>query len=69
MRDKGLNALLFKPRNMHEFTQRTDSLITKTDRQPFRKLFNGLTILELPGELVIEHGYTGVFVQIRNHDG
>ncbi|KAG0046277.1 hypothetical protein BGZ83_008535 [Gryganskiella cystojenkinii] len=68
--NSGLQSMKFKPKSMHEFTQQTDSLITKTDRQPFRRLFKGsFTILELPGELVIDEEYSGVYVQIRNHDG
>ncbi|KAF9985380.1 hypothetical protein BGZ75_003052 [Mortierella antarctica] len=52
-----------------EFTQHTDSQVMKADRKPFRNLFKGFTILELPGELVVEDDFQGVFLQIRNYEG
>ncbi|KAG9320056.1 hypothetical protein KVV02_007289 [Mortierella alpina] len=63
------DAILFKPRNVQEFTQHTDSQVMKADRKPFRNLFKGFTILELPGELVVEDDFQGVFLQIRNYEG
>ncbi|KAF9960317.1 hypothetical protein BGZ70_008640 [Mortierella alpina] len=63
------DAILFKPRNVQEFTQHTDSQVMKADRKPFRNLFKGFTILELPGELVVEDDFQGVFLQIRNIEG
>ncbi|KAI1319159.1 hypothetical protein EDD11_004802 [Mortierella claussenii] len=64
------NALYFKPRNVQEFMECTDSNVTKADRKPFRKLFKkGFTIMELPGDLIIEEEFQNVFVQIRNCEG
>ncbi|KAG0197910.1 hypothetical protein BGX28_008590 [Mortierella sp. GBA30] len=63
------DSILFKPRNVQEFTEHTDSLVMKADRKPFRNLFKGFTILELPDELVVEEDYHGVFLQIRNYEG
>ncbi|KAF9952893.1 hypothetical protein BGZ72_005852 [Mortierella alpina] len=63
------DSILFKPRNVQEFTQHTDSQVMKADRKPFRNLFKGFTILELPGELVVEDDFQGVFLQIRNYEG
>ncbi|KAF9136303.1 hypothetical protein BGW39_000019 [Mortierella sp. 14UC] len=51
-----------------EFVEQTDTQGNRANKRPFRNLFKGFTNLELPGELVIEDDYRGVFVQIRNHD-
>lgn len=60
---------MFKPRTVQEFTEQTDSKVTKADRKPFRNLFRGFTTLELPADLVIDEDYQNVYVQIRNHEG
>ncbi|KAF9402326.1 hypothetical protein BGZ94_004962 [Podila epigama] len=60
---------MFKPRSIQEFTEHTDSRVTKADRKPFRNLFRGFTILELPTDLIIEEDFQNVYVQIRNHEG
>ena len=62
-------AIMFKPRTVQEFTEQTDSKVTKADRKPFRNLFRGFTTLELPADLVIDEDYQNVYVQIRNHEG
>ncbi|KAG0376934.1 hypothetical protein BGX24_006976 [Mortierella sp. AD032] len=62
------NALTFRPTNKQEFIEQTDSQGSRVNKRPFRNLFKGFTILELPGELLVEDDYRGVFVQIRNHD-
>ncbi|GJJ74514.1 hypothetical protein EMPS_06872 [Entomortierella parvispora] len=67
--DAKLNAIQFRPRGIQEFTEQTDSLIANTNRQPFKRLFKGLLTMELPGELIIKQRHSGVFVQIRNHEG
>ncbi|KAG0329021.1 hypothetical protein BGZ99_003651 [Dissophora globulifera] len=64
------DAILFKPRNLQEFVEWTDTRVAKADRNPSRNLFKkGFTVLELPGELNIEDDYQGVFLQIRNYEG
>ncbi|KAF9170623.1 hypothetical protein BGX20_008716 [Mortierella sp. AD010] len=64
------DSIHFKPRNVQEFTERTDTKVTKADRKPFRNLFRkDFTILELPGDLIIEDDFQNVFLQIRNHEG
>ncbi|KAI8605012.1 hypothetical protein EDD21DRAFT_175245 [Dissophora ornata] len=64
------DAILFKPRNALEFIEQTDLRVTKANIKPFRSLFQkDFTILELPGELLIEDDYQNVFLQIRNHEG
>ncbi|KAF9104734.1 hypothetical protein BGX27_009972 [Mortierella sp. AM989] len=64
------DTILFKPRNIQEFTERTDTNVAKADRKPFRNLFRkDFTILELPGDLTIEDDFQNVFLQIRNHEG
>ncbi|KAF8953727.1 hypothetical protein BGZ52_004560 [Haplosporangium bisporale] len=62
-------AIMFKPRTVQEFTEQTDSKVTKADRKPFRNLFRGFTTLELPADLVIDEDFQNVYVQIRNHEG
>ncbi|KAF9932188.1 hypothetical protein FBU30_008743 [Linnemannia zychae] len=62
------NALSFKPTSKQEFIEQTDTQGSRVNKRPFRNLFRGFTILELPGELVIEDDYQGVFLQIRNHE-
>ncbi|KAF9146237.1 hypothetical protein BG015_011653 [Linnemannia schmuckeri] len=62
------NALTFRPTSKQEFVQQTDSPGSRVHKKPFRNLFKGFTILELPGELLVEGDYHGVFLQIRNHD-
>ncbi|KAG0075059.1 hypothetical protein BGZ90_010240 [Linnemannia elongata] len=62
------NALTFRPKSKQEFVQHTDSQGSRVNKKPFRNLFKGFTILELPGELLVEDDYRGVFLQIRNHD-
>ncbi|KAF9358615.1 hypothetical protein BGX26_001307 [Mortierella sp. AD094] len=64
------DSIHFKPRNVQEFTERTDTKVTKADRKPFRNLFRkDFTILELPGDLIIEDDFQNVFLQISNHEG
>ncbi|KAG0004047.1 hypothetical protein BGZ80_008730 [Entomortierella chlamydospora] len=64
------DSIHFKPRNVQEFTERTDTKVTKADRKPFRNLFRkDFTVLELPGDLIIEDDFQNVFLQIRNHEG
>ncbi|KAF9948742.1 hypothetical protein BGZ65_007865, partial [Modicella reniformis] len=63
------DTILFKPRNVQEFMERTDSQVLKANRKPFRNVFRGFTILELPGEVNIADDFQNVFVQIRNYDG
>ncbi|KAG0278077.1 hypothetical protein BGZ95_004782 [Linnemannia exigua] len=62
------NTLTFKPTSKQEFIEQTDSQGGRVNKRPFRNLFKGFTTLELPGELLVEDDYRGVFVQIRNHD-
>ncbi|KAF9544255.1 hypothetical protein EC957_012301 [Mortierella hygrophila] len=62
------NTLTFRPTSKQEFVQHTDSQGSKVNKKPFSNLFKGFTILELPGELIVEDDYRGVFLQIRNHD-
>ncbi|KAF8926910.1 hypothetical protein BGZ47_002466 [Haplosporangium gracile] len=62
------NTLTFRPKSKQEFVQQTDSPGSRVHKKPFRNLFKGFTILELPGELLVEDDNHGVFLQIRNHD-
>ncbi|KAF9915007.1 hypothetical protein BX616_007117 [Lobosporangium transversale] len=69
--DDRLETICFKPRNIQEFMDQTDSQISKkAHKRPFRRLFKErFTILELPGDLVIEGDFQNVFLQIRNFEG
>ncbi|KAF9085891.1 hypothetical protein BGX23_009315 [Mortierella sp. AD031] len=62
------NALTFIPTSKQEFIEHTDSCGSRVNKKPFRNLFKGFTILELPGELLVEDDHRGVFLQIRNHE-
>ncbi|KAF9437163.1 hypothetical protein BGZ76_001773 [Entomortierella beljakovae] len=64
-------SIFYKPRNVQEFIERTNTRVgKKADRKPFRNLFKqNFTILELPGDLIIEDDYQNVHLQISNHEG
>ncbi|KAG0221796.1 hypothetical protein BGX31_009559 [Mortierella sp. GBA43] len=63
------DAVLFKPKNIQAFREQTDSDGSKANRKPFRKMFQGFTILELPDILTVEEDFQNVHTQIFNEDG
>lgn len=49
--------------------EQTDTRALKANRKPFRNVFKGFTILELPGEVNVVEDCHNVFLQIRNYEG
>ncbi|KAK3805879.1 MAG: hypothetical protein J3Q66DRAFT_359901 [Benniella sp.] len=63
------HAIVLCPRTIQEFIEHTDSQTLKANRKPFRKVFRDFTILELPGELIIENESQNVYLKIHNQEG